>query len=894
MKTLKLIARARRLKLRPVAGVRFRWSWLGGALLVPALCGQVAMAAPRIPVAPVIVWSEDFENPQTPPITTEGRDLLVYQGADPAGQMYTADPLYRMSANQCNGIVTSFNQDPTSATMSAACGSQGNWNALQQMAEVAGRYQGQSAADAVKNHVMAMLTANGTFPAGAIAFRTKANIPQSSGSRFLTARADVVANFCSSGFVAPLLRFSLVNDANAELPISMNAVDPCVDGVSFNTMPIGIGIIQTARAQTVTSPGALLFSGASVGFVLHNDQTSSMGNDSSIDNAQIIDVTPQLDKAFSPASIHLGQVSRLTMTITNTTDLLRKRGWSFTDNLPAGLVVEGNASTTCPGTTVQAAAGGSTVTVSNGDLVQGAAFCEVSLDVRPTAAGSFTNGPSNLSLIGLNQPATLAVLAVAPAADMQATSVDLPPSMTVGAPVSGSFSCTNAGPSPAAAASCAISGLPAGASVSCTPAVPTGSPLAAGDSIACTVGFTPAVTGAITALVTAGSATTDLVPSNNAMSFPYNPGESADMRATELTLPASMAVGTPASGSFSCTNAGPSPAAAASCAISGLPAGASVSCTPAVPTGSPLASGARIDCTVGFTPTAGGAFTALVSASSGTPDPVPANNTILRPYSPGERADMQATSITLPLTMTVGAPVSGSFSCTNAGPSAATAASCVISGLPAGATTSCTPSVPTASPLASGGSIACTVQFTPTTTGTIAALVTASSSTVDPVPANNTKAHPFNPVERADMQATSVTLPATANVGVPVKGSFVCTNAGPNAAAFANCSIAGLPAGASTSCTPAVPTGAPLASGASISCTVSFTPTTQGSLTATVTAVSGTTDPEPANNSRDQELVVAAALTPEPVPATGVPALVLMGLAVMLAGMGMQRRRARR
>ncbi len=672
MKTLKLIARARRLKLRPVAGVRFRWSWLGGALLVPALCGQVAMAAPRIPVAPVIVWSEDFENPQTPPITTEGRDLLAYQGADPAGQTYTADPLYRMSANQCNGIVTSFSQAPGSTVMIAACSDHGNWNNLQQMAEVAGRYQGQSAAAARNNHVMAMLTANGTFPAGAIAFRTATNIAQSASSRFLTARTDVVATFCSSGFVAPLLRFSLINDAGTELPISTTAINPCVGGQSFNTTPIGIAGTQTAVAQTVTSPGALLFSGTSVGFVLHNDQTSSMGNDSSIDNAQIIDVTPQLDKAFSPASIQLGQVSRLTMTITNTTDLLRKRGWSFTDNLPAGLVVEGNASTTCPGATVQAAAGGSTVTVSNGDLAQGAAFCEVSLDVRPTATGSFTNGASNLSLIGLNQPASPAVLAVAPA------------------------------------------------------------------------------------------------------------------------------------------------------------------------------------------------------------------------------ADMQATSITLPLTMAVGAPVSGSFSCTNAGPSAATAASCVISGLPAGATTSCTPSVPTASPLASGGSIACTVQFTPTTTGTIAALVTASSSTVDPVAANNTKAHPFNPVERADMQATSVTLPATANVGVPVKGSFVCTNAGPNAAAFANCSIAGLPAGASTSCTPAVPTGTPLASGASISCTVSFTPTTQGSLTATVTAVSGTTDPEPANNSRDQELVVTAALTPEPVPATGVPALVLMGLAIMLAGMGMQRRRARR
>src|SRR5256885_65356 len=434
MKTLKLIARARRLKLRPVAGVRFRWSWLGGALLVPALCGQVAMAAPRIPVAPVIVWSEDFENPQTPPITTEGRDLLAYQGADPAGQTYTADPLYRMSANQCNGIVTSFSQAPGSTVMIAACSDHGNWNNLQQMAEVAGRYQGQSAAAARNNHVMAMLTANGTFPAGAIAFRTATNIAQSASSRFLTARTDVVATFCSSGFVAPLLRFSLINDAGTELPISTNAINPCVGGQSFNTTPIGIAGTQTAVAQTVTSPGALLFSGTSVGFVLHNDQTSSMGNDSSIDNAQIIDVTPQLDKAFSPASIQLGQVSRLTMTITNTTDLLRNRGWSFTDNLPAGLVVEGNASTTCPGATVQAAAGGSTVTVSNGDLAQGAAFCEVSLDVRPTATGSFTNGASNLSLIGLNQPASPAVLAVAPAAGMQAPPLPHPPPPTEGGP----------------------------------------------------------------------------------------------------------------------------------------------------------------------------------------------------------------------------------------------------------------------------------------------------------------------------------------------------------------------------------------------------------------------------------------------------------------------------
>ncbi|WP_227740909.1 hypothetical protein [Delftia tsuruhatensis] len=78
--------------------------------------------------------------------------------------MYTADSLYQMSANQCNGIVTSFSQAPGSTVMIAACSDHGNWNNLQQMAEVAGRYQGQSAAAARNNHVMAMLTANGTFP----------------------------------------------------------------------------------------------------------------------------------------------------------------------------------------------------------------------------------------------------------------------------------------------------------------------------------------------------------------------------------------------------------------------------------------------------------------------------------------------------------------------------------------------------------------------------------------------------------------------------------------------------------------------------------------------------------------------------------------------------------
>ena len=94
MKTLKLIARARRLKLRPVAGVRFRWSWLGGALLVPALCGQVAMAAPRIPVAPGHCLERGLRKPADTPHHHGGAGSAGLPGRGPCGaDVYRRPPV---------------------------------------------------------------------------------------------------------------------------------------------------------------------------------------------------------------------------------------------------------------------------------------------------------------------------------------------------------------------------------------------------------------------------------------------------------------------------------------------------------------------------------------------------------------------------------------------------------------------------------------------------------------------------------------------------------------------------------------------------------------------------------------------------------------------------------
>ena len=723
-------------------------SGAGLALCLGALPGH-ASAAPGVPAPPVVVWSEDFENLPAPTSSMDGTDLLLYVGLNPVGQKYTADPLWRMDAKHCNGIIATFNANPTSAAMAKACVERRHWNGLQQMAEVAGLFAGRTASDARKNHAMAMLTVGGSYPVNSTTFRTASNIPLPPGAdrRFFSGSIDVVATFCDGDYVHPALRFSLVNDSGVALPLSATPMDPCQGGSRYSTSAIGDAISRTAVAQTVTSPGALLFSGSSVGFMLHNDQTSETGNDAAIDNVRILDVTPQLDKAFTPANITQLQTARLTLTITNTTDLLAKNGWSFTDSLPPGLTVAGNAGTTCAaGTVVDAAPDSTRVTVTQGNLAQGAASCEVSVDVRPAGPGSFSNGAGNLTLAGLNPPAAPAVLEVTPVADMQATDVGLPREMTVGIEVNGQFACMNAGPSAAVGASCELTGLPPGALTSCTPTSPTTLPLEKDARIECTVKFTPTSTGAVTAMLIAGSSTPDPLPTNNRRAHPYDPTQpQADMQAMAASLPTDMTVGRPVTGSYSCKNAGLEAAAMATCAITGLPAGASISCTPHTPTAAPLASGDSISCSVAFTPAKAGSLSVTVTAGSATQDPLPANNTwngihtLVEPV-----ADMQATEVAFPSTVGAGTPVTGTFTCRNAGPGDATAATCAITGLPLGVHASCTPATPTGTPLASGAEISCSVAFTPATSDPLSLVITAGSSSSDPVPTNNSLTHAMN------------------------------------------------------------------------------------------------------------------------------------------------------
>ena len=201
---------------------RTRQALCGATLALCALSGPL-MAAPGVPAAPVVVWSEDFENLPTPNSSMDGTDLLAYTGLNPAGQQYTADLSYRMSANSCNGIIAAFDLNPTSANMVTACSQQSFWNALQQMSKVLGLHAGQADPAARKNRALTLLTVNGTYPANSTIFQTKANIPQATNSRFLTGRIDVAATYCNR--THPLLRFALIDSNGVSGQLSPTPVD---------------------------------------------------------------------------------------------------------------------------------------------------------------------------------------------------------------------------------------------------------------------------------------------------------------------------------------------------------------------------------------------------------------------------------------------------------------------------------------------------------------------------------------------------------------------------------------------------------------------------------------------------------------------------------------------
>ena len=239
-------------------------------------------------------------------------------------------------------------------------------------------------------------------------------------------------------------------------------------------------------------------------------------------------------------------------------------------------------------------------------------------------------------------------------------------------------------------------------------------------SISATCAQPPTVAIAKTSSTTAALASGDTVNYTVTVS-----NTSATTPATNVLVADLVPTGIdPASVSWDCAGAAcPAPTSgtgALSQTVATLPAGANV-----IYTITATATGASSPVTNTATATGPG----LVCADGA---PLPCTAQVSNPLA---EADMRGSATSVPAT--VGAPVTVTLSCTNAGPNPAVNATCEVSGAPAGATTTCTPAAPVAS-LAVGSSITCTTTFTPLTRAQITLTATAGSDTPDPTRANNT------------------------------------------------------------------------------------------------------------------------------------------------------------
>ena len=118
--------------------------------------------------------------------------------------------------------------------------------------------------------------------------------------------------------------------------------------------------------------------------------TMSSGSNT-IGGCSVAPAPPTVAKAFDPASITAGGVSRLTLTLSNPNATAIDLTAPFADTLPAGVLVAPtpDAATTCGGA-VTATAGGSTVTLATGSTIP-AGSCTVAVNVTAAALGSYLN-----------------------------------------------------------------------------------------------------------------------------------------------------------------------------------------------------------------------------------------------------------------------------------------------------------------------------------------------------------------------------------------------------------------------------------------------------------------------------------------------------------------------
>ncbi|GGF68919.1 Calx-beta domain-containing protein [Mameliella alba] len=285
--------------------------------------------------------------------------------------------------------------------------------------------------------------------------------------------------------------------AGTEVAATPNASTTCTGGtitatggsgtISYTGGTVAASSICTVQVDVTATTTGLLNN-------ISGDLTSSLGNSGSASDALAVVPPPAFTKVFAPDTLGAGQVSTLTFTIDNDRPAtLDATGLTFTDNLPAGMVVASspNVVNNCSGT-VTANAGSGSISLTGGQQLAGGA-CTIAVDVVAAAAGNYTNTSGDLtSSMGNSGPAT-DVLFVMPQPVFAKSFAD--PAIALGFETTLTFTIDNSPSIIDATALDFTDNLPAGVQVAATPAAST----------TCTGGTITATGGAGTISYSGGS-----------------------------------------------------------------------------------------------------------------------------------------------------------------------------------------------------------------------------------------------------------------------------------------------------------------------------------------------------------------------------------------------------
>ncbi|MET4577066.1 IPTL-CTERM sorting domain-containing protein [Ottowia thiooxydans] len=103
-----------------------------------------------------------------------------------------------------------------------------------------------------------------------------------------------------------------------------------------------------------------------------------------------------LQKQFNPKRVEVGSPSTMTLTLVNV-NIEARNDFSLTDTLPSGMVVAAGASShTCGNGALTAVQGSGSVSITGGDVAANAS-CTITVPVTVTVANAYVNGPSNFN-----------------------------------------------------------------------------------------------------------------------------------------------------------------------------------------------------------------------------------------------------------------------------------------------------------------------------------------------------------------------------------------------------------------------------------------------------------------------------------------------------------------